>query len=447
MSDTPVALQGRWWLPEYEEHQVFATLRWDPVAGGTLDLVDELQPVVWLDNVLQDGSVQKYRADARSIQRAYPLIFGRVEHRAYTLLDSFRLSAREFDMDNRVECVHVNRFLDGAWFDDPGELRIDRVVIEMRHLTGWVNHSGLEVKEPVEPGGFAVIEARRLPSFEIEIDGGAGSLRLTQGLSQAGDHVRELRLTQWWTLRIHQPEAQPLDTFIEIASDFQDLVSIAVGAAAQFENVVMHHPRLPALSLAGTPSAPDLRHDTTLHAQWSNRSAPRDPVKPHEVYFSFDKLGGIDGVGRWLTVAAEYRTELGRVMATRYRAGMLTEDRIMNVCAALDSFDKHRTSETATRYVDRIKRCIKLADWPFCDLVAPHPDEWAKTVKNARHDIAHHLDKLRAAGSVGDHVLAEQIYWLFVICLLRLAEAPNAAYEAIAEHPQFRWLAERTASD
>jgi ApeA N-terminal domain 1 len=110
----PLILQGRWWLRENENHQVFGTLTWDAEAGGTLYLQDELSPVIWLDNVLADGSVQKYREDRGETQRTYPLIFGKVEHRAYTLLDSFRLSAHEYDMDERIEKVRVNRFLEGA---------------------------------------------------------------------------------------------------------------------------------------------------------------------------------------------------------------------------------------------------------------------------------------------------------------------------------------------
>jgi hypothetical protein len=78
----------------------------------------------------------------------------------------------------------------------------------------------------------------------------------------------------------------------------------------------LHHPKLPALSLTATPFG-DMRHDVAYRVRWSNRLAPREPVKVHDMYFTFDDLGGIAGVGQWLAVALDYRTELGRVMATR----------------------------------------------------------------------------------------------------------------------------------
>lgn len=442
----PLSLQGRWWLPDHPDHRVFGTLKWNADEGGTLLLQDELRPVVWLDNVLADGSVQRYRNDRADTQRTYPLIYGQVEHRAYTLLDSFRLSAREYDEDERTENVHVNRFLQGAWFDDPDELRVDRLVIDVRHLTGWVNHLGLEVEWPRADGAdtdvFAVVTARTLPSFETHADGVA--LKLTQAIGSTGDHIHALGLEQQWTLRLRTAAPEPIDVPLKVAHDFQHLVSIAVGHTAQFEKVVMHHPALPALSLAGTPLAKGMRHDVIYYVRWSNRTAPRDPAKTHDMYFTFDDLGGIDSVGRWLAVTSGYRTDLSRVMATRYSAAMILEDRIANVCAALDSFDMQRR-ETGRRvdYARRVRECVGLAGQPFLDLIAVESEHWIQQVVDTRNDLAHHRESFRATGGAGDYLLAEQLFWLFAMCMLRLAEAPPAVFESITKQRQTRWLTEK----
>jgi hypothetical protein len=194
--------------------------------------------------------------------------------------------------------------------------------------------------------------------------------------------------------------------------------------------------------MAGTPIR-DLRDDITYYIRWSNRSAPCEPVKRLDMYFTFDDLGGIDGIGRWLPVAADYRTELGRVMATRYREDMYLEDRIMNVSAALDSFDKHRRANGKwVKYAKRVEQCVDLAGKPFLDLIVINPDEWVERVVTTRDDLAHHREQFRTDGTVGDHLLAEQLFWLFALCMLRLAEAPSAVYERINKHPQIRWLTE-----
>ena len=354
------------------------------------------------------------------------------------------MSTTRYQMDERTEKVHVNRFLDGAFFDDPRELRVDRVVIDMRHLTGWVDHSGLEVKwtraEAADPNLFATVTAKALPAFKTEHAG--VSLYIAQRLGSAGDRVHDLGVTQSWGLRLQQSQPEPLDTFLATASDFQDLVSIAVGKTAQYEKVVLHHPDVPLLSVGGPP-VKDLRHDITYYVHWSNRTAPCDPVNRHDMYFTFDEFGGPEGIRRWLSVATDYRTELGRVMATRYRESMVVEDRIMNVSAALDSFDKHRRGTGKwVEYAKRVRHCVELAGQLFADLIVIDPDAWVERVVTTRDDLAHHREEFRTGGTVGDYLLAEQLFWLFALCMLRLSDAPEAVYERISKHPQIRWLTE-----
>lgn len=136
-------------------------------------------------------------------------------------------------------------------------------------------------------------------------------------------------------LRVDQDQVSPLQSFVEVASDFQDLVSIATGRTAEFRSVVLHHPELPQLSLAGIPMG-DARLALVYNAQWTNHddydaegSKAREPMSAFRMYSTFDDIGA-DGVGRWPETAARFRTELSRAMATRYARGAGLEDRIMN---------------------------------------------------------------------------------------------------------------------
>lgn len=441
----PLEFMGRWWLPEHDQHKVHGTLKWDPVTGGTLQLHDELRPVIWKDNVVSDGTVQKYRNHPTRSEKQYPVILGQVAGRARTLLNSFQLSVREYDTGDSIERVHVNEVLDGAWFTSPDDLQADRVVVHLRHLTTWVDQSGLKV---VYPGledpttdQYAHITSTLLPA--LPTNNHDGTVRFLHRPNSTGDHVHEVGVIEKWRLLIAYPDPRPVSTFIETASDIQDLLSIAAGETADFEKVVIQHPALPALSLAGTPIG-EWRDDITYHRRWANRSQESDPLSRHDMYFTLDSVGGIDGVGRWLAVSETYRTELGRVMATRYSNTMYLEDRIANVAAALDSFDKvRRNTDPYVDYVKRIEACIALAGQPFRDLIVKDPNEWAKTVKETRHDLAHHRERFRLSGSVGEHLLAEQLFWLFAMCMLRLAQAPGAFFDSLGKHSQIRWLIER----
>lgn len=446
MTTETLNLQGRWWLPEHDDHKVFGTFRWDPATGGVLEVQGELRPIVIKDNVLADGSVQKYRDRPTRAEMQYPVIWGQVERKAYTLLDSFRLSVREFDLDDSIERVHVNRLLEGALFDYPDELDGDRVVIDLRHLTGWVNQTGLSTDharhDDPDDDRFSIVTGRTLPTLKVQH--GETSVRFFQSLSEQGDHIHELGIAQRWSLSLVREEPRPLTDFMDTASDIQDLVSMAVGQTANFDKVCLQHPALPKLSVGGTPIG-NWREDITYHAQWSNRTDPCAPVKRHDMYFTLEDLGWMGGVGRWLAVAEKYRTELSRVMATRYNASMFLEDRIMNISASLDSFDKVRreTGKVRVDYVERITECIDLAGEPFTNLIAQDGREWAKAVKETRHDLAHHRARFRLNGSVGEHLQAEQLFWLFAMCMLRLTDAPTTVFDGISNHAQVRWLSEQ----
>ena len=228
-------------------------------------------------------------------------------------------------------------------------------------------------------------------------------------------------------------------------------MSIATGRTAEFHNVTVQHPELPQRSLAGTPIG-TARADLTYHAQWSNRvdykaeaegTGSDKPMSSAQMYFTFDHLGA-DGVSRWLDTAARFRTELGRAMATRYGRGTYLEDRIMNVCAALESFDKHhRTNSDDVWYIKRIDACVDLAGDEFRELIVEDSGTWANRVKELRHDLAHHRDRFRLDGSVGGHLISEQLFWPFALCMLRVAQAPDAVFDSLAKHPDWVWLREK----
>lgn len=133
-------------------------------------------------------------------------------------------------------------------------------------------------------------------------------------------------------------------------------------------------------------------------------------------------------------------------MATRYSHTMFVEDRIMNLCAALDSFDTVRRH--TNQYVDfavHITECIALAGQPFLDLIVDDPGDWANMVKEVRHDLAHHRDRFRRDGTVGEHLTSEQLFWLFALCMLRVTEAPEAVFDSISSHGQIQWLIEQAS--
>lgn len=446
--------QGKWWLPEHEDHQVPGWFTWDSEEAGQLRLVGRLKPIEWEDHELPDGTVQRVRrgrAEAMK-NRGYPLIHGKAGGKAYTLLDSSSALIREnlFHPDEASEIIHVDRFLvsAGGWFTNTeDDLAFDGLWADLRHLTAWVGHTGL--RETLALGlkadrEFASISASKLPKFEL-VQGTSGSVNLTQWMQLSGDGLHSKSIEQEWHLQVQKPETRPLNELVETASDVQDLVSIASGANADFKELKLEHPDF--ISSRSEEEKRTRRTPISYYARWT---CPPDKrrVRPHDLFFTFEDFGGAEGLGRWLKVAEKYRTELGRVMATRYGRSMYLEDRVMNICAALDSFDTvRRNTGIEVHYVTRIKQCTALAGAPFEMIIAQPPDEWAKEVKELRHDIAHHRDRFRLASPGVGLSMSDQLFWLFVLCLFRLSDTPDSTYESWSKHREIEWLASQAASD
>lgn len=442
---------GLWWLPGSPQSKVPGRLTWDQDSGGELHLLGQLVPDEWDEKDLPDGSVQavRRRRAGRGAQ-TYPVIHGQVGRKALTLLDCFSLKRREgMAGELTLEDIHVNHWLESsAWFDDGDDLRFDQATLSMRHLTSWINHSGIEAEYPRFDGTgehFAIIRVETLP--ELAVASSDENLSFGQSLKGTGDGLHAIGIEQRWEITIAFDSVREIDAFTQTASHVQDLVSIAVGKTADFTRMSLKHPSVPLRSLSGEPVG-NFRDEIHYRTRWTNRTAGDEAsLMAHERFFSFNDFGGTDGVSRWLVIAKHFRTELGRVMATRYSTNMYLEDRIMNVCAALDSFDAVRRDafDYSEHFVTRIQESISFAGETMSLLLPKDTDAWAETVRDARHDIAHHKSRFRESTLRIDHLLAEQLYWLFVLAMLRLASAPEEVYVSIVRHPQFRWLCDQVA--
>jgi hypothetical protein len=173
---------------------------------------------------------------------------------------------------------------------------------------------------------------------------------------------------------------------------------------------------------------------------WNTQAEkPMRRLHEHDLLFTFEHIGGIDGVRRWMDAAARHRGGLGRVMGTRYAKEMFVSDRLLNCSAALEAFDRDSTKNTGSKFKTRLQRCAYLAGTPFTNLVGD-VSRWAETIRLERDDVAHHFGRrMRTSGSE-TYYLWQSLYWLYVICILRDGGAPEEVFDHLQRHGQYKWL-------
>jgi hypothetical protein len=450
MTSQNLDVLGYWWLPEHADHKVPGRLIWDEVGGGgSLELLGELRPVELKDNVRADGTVQRYRERRSKLDQQYPVIHGQTRDEGYTLLNSWSINGLGLrGLEEAPERVSINGVLVGAWYSDTKDIEADRATFDLRHLTAWVGQSGIDVASPLfdgdADGAFMVITANHLPPLVTAH--GEITVKLRHYLNPDNDGSAANTTTEAWKLVLETASLSTLEILTDVAIDIRALVTVAAGKASAIERAVIQHP---TIATNHAHLGRDLRDDITYYSRWAHRPADSPPMRQGDFLFDLAAFGGIATISSWLSAAQIYSTELRRVMATRYTDDMYLEDRIMNTSAALESFDcvrRNNVNDKGVHFVDRIVECVTLAGPQMRELLVEDAGTWAKRVKAARNHLAHHGNDFRTTGTVGERLLAEQLYWLFAMCILRVAQAPESTFESISANYEIRWLTDEASA-
>lgn len=294
----PIDVHGMWWLPETPEHKVPGWLRYDLENGGELRLSGSLRPPQWVVSRRGKQVVQRTIAEPSADKRIYPRIHGQSGRKLFHLEDSFQVKIECYlcREEDAAEKIHVNWLLTGAWFDGDEQVEFDKATVRFQRLTDWVDHSGLETDsfERDADAPFAGARANVVPPFRTQVAADC-ELILWQELSTGGDGRNELTLNQVWTLSVSAGATQPLELYTDCVSDFQDLLTIATGKVANVETFHFTHNDVPMMSLGGTPIG-NMKERLGYYSRWSNRDDHEDRLSPALMLFTFDDLGGIEGV-------------------------------------------------------------------------------------------------------------------------------------------------------
>lgn len=441
-------VQGEWWLPIRDDHKVPGILRFSSDTGAELTLLGRLRSIFEEAERTEDNGVIKVSMTEGALERSgsYPRIHGMAGQDLCTLDDC--LSTKRSILlggGQATEIITIIRVLKGALFEATEALEATGTSFGHTYLASWIMENGIHETwqwrkddSPLEDEPRFRLEGYDRPDQQVGTANGE-VIRLKHSVGISGDVPSARCLTQHSYWRIDVPALTPMDNLLDLASDIQDLVSVATNETSAFEFMHFWHPDIFHEGDAGKQHPQPVE----LFVNWSVRTSKETRrLHEHDLLFTFQQFGGIEGIQRWMEVAGTHRGALGRVMATRYAEAMFVSDRLLNCSAALESFDRQRTGYEGSKFKTRLERCATVAGDPFTRLVGD-TSKWAEAVRLERDDVAHHFGRRMRTSANETYYLWQSLYWLFTICMLRECGAPNEVFEQFQQHRAYRRVLSR----
>lgn len=360
----------------------------------------------------------------------------------YTLDGCYARSAKSTSMGSSVDTLTlgVQTIVEGVAFEPDEELEFSGISLTPRYLERWSPSDWLSetrFTKEWEMYGYGPLKANYVEPEVLQVDD--KTVKLDNRFKVSGDGYATRGLHNQRFCRIDFDGLVPFYELTSIAQDFQDLVSIATGRTAEFEEISVFHPVAEIKSNSGKSH----RLPLPIYRRW--RAVADEDEKPptsYDLYFAYDELGGIEGVCRWLAMASKYRDILGRVMVTRYNSHLYLEDQALNRFVALEGFHRTWSQKKNPAYKTRLLELAALAGGPFSELIgSANIETWAKRVVKERNELAHHFGRPADADMTPVLYLSQVGYWLAVLCFLREAQAPEAVFERWLKHPRIMSLA------
>ena len=314
----------------------------------------------------------------------------------------------------------------GAHFDDNTPLQFDAITFRLGHLAQWIAKSGLRIEpKPDDHIGVMVPPPERyVASTDL------GELVLACRYIPRGNGIGGFGLDRDCSLELRLPEGKPLDQIVEVAAAVQDLVTMGVAAPSRVSGIWLSH------SSTQLP--------IRLWATWRGNDIDASEfrtIHPAEMLFTYDVIGGLEGIGRWLTVWTKYSLCAGTLTSRWYTPQTGYSD-FFNTVTAAETFERIRRKKQIVKLSDGLRELVCAVGKPFQDLVAD-VNRWASRIVQTRDNFVVHPGLRGNPDGEDLYWKTELVYTLVVLRLLRECGLQEAALPNRDNSEPMRRLARR----
>ncbi|NJP35810.1 HEPN domain-containing protein [Micromonospora thermarum] len=435
----PLDISGSFWLPGSERIKRHGRLVFDRQDGGTLHLTAPVGELVGDDLVKEIGGGTRSR------------ILGVVEEincsRPVTLIDCGYVSRRKY---------FVKAILVDGHFEDHEQTAFESVIVRLRDGAAWVNKDAVmvEVDDAVEGVHRREMVCRLDRPVASEAGFARGKVVLDFRWSREDIELKSFKVNQWPEFVIEYDELTPLSVIYDDIGHIFNLSSLCNDRADSFDSVKVYRSDHPVLLRSGD-GIEGTRRDIEVKARLGDFTRRKEPkhLTAHDVLVPLDVLGGIQAIAKWLDVAPSLTPIVGSLLTMR-SDGIYSENRFLNMSSAAEGL--HRATvggrhmpqsqfRTLRRKIRegavppehhawfnavmahandpsldrRLRELVREVQGISQFLIGSNLDAWVRAVKKVRNNLTH-LDEGRESFDGADlHWLAESLFDVTRLCLLR----------------------------
>ena len=416
---------GLFWLTNKPENKIAGRLTFSPIDGAELKLIGSLYEV----NAIDNSQISSLR------------ICGMTEDAIVTLDGCLRTKKTVKFPGIAVERYHVPIVLLGAYFDEGEELEFNSVYLKLHHLDYWVakNATFVEHVSHQDGGESGKITIIHRPPGKTVVSIDIGELILSFPYTLNEKLFSETSILQSCTLGIRFTSPCALKEAIEVCNALKNLVTIGADAPAFFREITLTHSDI----CRKLPSGKVVNEPVRLCGQFIGGDVQRQArtIIPQNMLFTFEDIGGLDGVSKWLTIARKYRIVIDSLLSHSYSPWTYVDTQFFNSITAAEALIRIRLSKQIFNFDAELKRLAGEAGATFVQLVG-NVNEWTNEVirtriNNVVHRGLHETERPRLS------LLADSLYFVVVLCLLRECGVREETLSNLQGHRRFSWLAER----
>ncbi len=423
-------IEGLFWLATNQDDKVAGHLKFDPADGAELNL---------------SGSIQKL---VPSTSEKVPVSFDDDWIRIHGLagghkitLDRCQLIKRETQFPEFArESYYSPIVLSGDYFFEGEPLEFSSASVHLLHLEHWVRRSSVTIRfdQDEESNGLERVHVTSTSLQKIATGMSDGTLELTFTYNLLGDHIVKSEIRQSCILSLQFAVSRPLADILGFCLAIQDLVTIGLDVPSRITGVSLERSNQ-------SESLESDRGDSTyiqlyVRLRESNHQAIRKAPSTAEMLFTFDDVGGLDTIGKWIKVSGKFRIVIGALMNYWYVPGLTQENRFFNVITAAEALARIRTGEQNLNLEKELKNLAENAGDTFVALVGS-VDSWANEIVRIRINNVVHRGLHETVDSFRLFVLSESVYFLVVLCLLRDCDVEEGTLASVRKSLRFERIA------